>query len=97
MRMKINQYLDSTYLKTAKQANISEQETIENVRLLVIEAIKNEFKLVMIRPEYISLARQIILDSESNLLVGTVIGFHRGISSIEEKLVEAKKAIVDGD
>ena len=38
--MQINNYLDSTYLKTAKQAGISEEETKQNVINLINEAIK---------------------------------------------------------
>lgn len=91
--MNINQYLDSTYLKTPKQANISEQETRKKVVALVEEALVNNFKLVMIRPEYVSLAKEIITKAKSEVVVGTVIGFHEGTYSTEDKLKEAKKAI----
>ena len=37
--MKLAQYLDSTYLKTAIQANISEEATKENIIKLVEDAI----------------------------------------------------------
>lgn len=94
--MKINNYLDSTYLKTAEQATISEQETQKRVESLIKEAIEHKFKLVMIRPQYASLAKQIISNSNSKVLVGTVIGFHKGTFSIKEKLAEAKKAIASG-
>ena len=46
----VNQYLDSTYLKTAVQANLSEEQTKQKVIELIDEAITNKFKLVMIRP-----------------------------------------------
>ena len=52
--MKIEDYLDSTYLKTAEQALISEDQNKMIVENLVNEAIKHNFKLVMIRPMYIS-------------------------------------------
>ena len=94
--MNVNQYLDSTYLKTPKQANISEEETKQNVIALIEEAITNNFKLVMIRPDYVSLAKEIITKANSNVVVGTVIGFHEGTYSIEDKLKEAQKAIDDG-
>ena len=94
--MDINQYLDATYLKTPSQANLSEKETKQNVIALIEEAIAENFILVMIRPNYITLAKEIIAKEKSNVLVGTVIGFHEGTNSIEEKLVEAKKAIDDG-
>jgi deoxyribose-phosphate aldolase len=94
-KININQYLDSTYLKTAIQAGISEEETKKNVQQLVAEAIENNFKLVMIRPEYVSMAREMISKSDSSVLIGTVIGFHEGTNSTAEKLKEAQKAIDD--
>ncbi len=93
--MNINQYLDSTYLKTAKQANISEDETKQKVVDLVNEAIKYNFKLAMIRPEYVAMAKDMVATANSNVLIGTVIGFHEGTNSTEQKLEEAKQAIVD--
>ena len=53
--MKINNYLDSTYLKTPY-----------------------------------------LLKNNSNVKVGTVIGFHEGTATIDEKYSEAQKAIKDG-
>ena len=91
--MKLSQYLDSTYLKTPIQANISEEVTRKNVIELVNEAIEFDFKLVMIRANYISLAKKMIADANSNVLIGTVIGFHEGTYALEEKLLEAQKAI----
>jgi len=94
--MEINKYLDSTYLKTPEQANISEEETTKNVIKLIQEAIDNDFVLVMIRPQYVKLAKKMIADAKSKVSVGTVIGFHEGTKPISEKLIEAKKAIDDG-
>ncbi len=94
--MNIQSYLDSTYLKTSKQAGISESETKKNVEHLIDEAIENNFKLVMIRPNFVEFARNIIDKNNSKVLVGTVIGFHEGTYSIDEKLKEAEKAIEDG-
>ncbi len=91
--MHINQYLDSTYLKTPLQANLSEEETQKKVIKLIDEAIAHSFKLVMIRPEYISLAKELIKKNDSQVLVGTVIGFHEGTNTVETKLQEAQKAI----
>lgn len=91
--MNIASHLDSTYLKTAEQAGISLEETKQTVMALIEEAITNNFKLVMIRPEYVSLAKRLIQDVKSDVLVGTVIGFHKGIKSTYEKLIEAQKAI----
>lgn len=94
--MNIKQYLDSTYLKTAKQAKISEKENTALVQKFIQESIDEMFKLVMIRPEKVSLAKKLIAEQNSKVLIGTVIGFPEGTSTIEEKLLEAKQAIKDG-
>ena len=94
--MNIHQYLDSTYLKTAKQAGISEEETLAIVNQLVSEAIESHFKSVMIRPSFVKIAKEQITQKKSKVLVGTVIGFHEGNFPLEDKLSEAKTAIVHG-
>ncbi|WP_281235334.1 deoxyribose-phosphate aldolase [Flavobacterium gelatinilyticum] len=94
--MNIKQYLDSTYLKTASQAGISEEENSLVVKNAIQEAIDEEFKLIMIRPEYVSLAKEMIVNANSALLVGTVIDFPEGTSSIETKIKEANEAVENG-
>lgn len=94
--MKINQYLDATYLKTATQAGISEEENQQNVTNLLEEAILYDYKLVMIRAKYIQFAKQFLKEKNSKTLVGTVIGFHEGNDSLKTKLEEAKNAIEFG-
>ncbi len=91
--MELAQYLDTTYLKKPSQANISEEETRANVIKLVEDAIEFNFKLVMIRANYISLAKEMISKANSTVQVGTVIGFHEGTYSLAEKLNEAQDAI----
>ncbi|MCV9932739.1 deoxyribose-phosphate aldolase [Flavobacterium sp. LS1R47] len=94
--MNIKQYLDSTYLKTAEQANLSEAENTQIVKDMIEEAIVEQFKLIMIRPDKVSLAKEMISNAKSNLLIGTVIDFPEGKSSLEEKIAEANIAIQDG-
>ncbi|EJL72415.1 deoxyribose-phosphate aldolase [Chryseobacterium populi] len=94
--MNIAQYLDSTYLKTPAQAGISESETLQKDKDLTQEAIDNGIFAVMIRPDYVSEIKKYIQERNSNVVVGTVIGFHEGTCSVEEKLTEASKAIRDG-
>ncbi len=94
--MNIKNYLDSTYLKTPEQAGLSEQENTKIVRSFINEAIEEGFKLIMIRPNMVNLAHKMIKEANSNVTIGTVIGFHEGTNSLEEKLVEAQKAIDDG-
>ncbi len=95
MKIRIQDHLDSTYLKTPEQAGISKEETRQKVIDLVQECIDNGFVLAMIRPEYVSLAKKMIQKAQAKVFVGTVIGFHQGTASIEEKLQEAQKAIDD--
>ncbi|KIQ19120.1 deoxyribose-phosphate aldolase [Flavobacterium sp. MEB061] len=94
--MNVKQYLDSTYLKTASQAGLSEAENLIVVKKAISEAINENFKLIMIRPEYVSLAKEMILEANSALLVGTVIDFPEGKSDIETKIKEANAAIENG-
>ena len=91
--MKMNQFLDATYLKTASQAIISESENEQKIIDLVNESIIYNYKLVMIRANYISLAKEMLSKSNSPVLIGTVIDFPYGNSLIKNKLEEAKKAI----
>jgi len=94
--MKIQQYLDSTYLKTPDQASLSVKENTKVVEIFIQEAIDEGFKLIMIRPDMVKLASKMIKEANSNVNIGTVIGFPEGTYSIDEKLVEAQKAIEDG-
>ena len=94
--MNIKHYLDSTYLKTPEQAGLSIDENTEVVKNCIQEAIDEDFKLIMIRPNMVTLAKKMISEANSKLTVGTVIGFHEGTYSIEDKLAEANQAIIDG-
>ena len=94
--MNIKHYLDSTYLKTAAQANLSEKENTDVVINCIQEAIDNDFKLIMIRPDKVALAKKMIQDAKSKVTIGTVIDFPLGNGTLEDKLVEAKQAIENG-
>lgn len=94
--METNRYLDSTYLKTPEQSGLSEEETLHTVLKLTDEAIENKIFAVMIRPDYVKQVRDYLADKKTEVKVGTVIGFHEGTYSTEEKLSEARKAIEDG-
>ncbi|WP_089998200.1 deoxyribose-phosphate aldolase [Chryseobacterium taichungense] len=94
--MNIAQYLDSTYLKTPEQSGLSAEETLQKDKDLAQEAIDNKIFAVMIRPDYVSEIKKYIQERHSNVVVGTVIGFHEGTYSINEKIAEAEKAIADG-
>lgn len=94
--MNIAQYLDSTYLKTPEQSGLSEKETLQKDKDLAQEAIDNGIFAVMIRPDYVSEIKKYIQERNSSVVIGTVIGFHEGTYSLNEKFTEAEKAIADG-
>lgn len=94
--MKINNYLDSTYLKTPQQSGLTEEESKEKVNELTKEAIENQFFEVMIRPNFVKEIKAFLLKNNSDVKVGTVIGFHEGTATVDEKLSEAQQAINDG-
>ena len=94
--MNIKQYLDSTYLKTPSQAGLSDAENEIIVKEFIQEAIDENFKLIMIRPNMVSLASQMISEANSAVQIGTVIDFPEGKGGLEAKLTEASQAIQDG-
>ena len=94
--MDLKPYLDATYLKTAQQAGLSDDENEKLVIDTINEAIVERFKLVMIRPEYVALAKKLILQANSNLDIGTVISFPHGTNSASQKCHEAQIAIDNG-
>ena len=94
--MNIKQYLDSTYLKTAEQAGVSEDENIRIARKFIQEAIDEHFKLIMVRPNVVAIAKEMITKANSVLEIGTVIDFPYGKATLNIKLEEAQKAIKDG-
>ncbi len=92
----IKDYLDSTYLKTADQAGISEEDNLKITQDLVQQAIDEKYKLAMILPQYVPMARNMLFAAKSNVLLGTVIDFPNGKNNLEDKLMEAATAILDG-
>ena len=94
--MNIRQYLDSTYLKTPSQAGLSEEENTLIAKEFIQEAIEENFKLIMIRPNMVLLAHKMITNANSTVQIGTVIDFPEGKAGLEAKIYEANKAILDG-
>jgi len=94
--MEIKNFLDATYLKLPEQAGLTPEKNQLVVKNFIQEAIAFGFKLVMIRPDQVVLAKTLITQAQSTVLLGTVIGFHEGTQSTEEKLKEAQQAIADG-
>ena len=95
-QVNIASYLDSTYLKTSDESGVSEIETKEIVINAIKEAIDAKFVCIMIRSEFIAIAKELIEKSKSKLKVGTVVDFPFGTSSTEQKITEGKLAIERG-
>ena len=92
----VRKYLDSTYLKTANQAGITKRENVAIVLDTIKTAVDHSFKLVMIRPSFVEIARDYIDKNESSVLIGTVIDFPDGRGTTSEKVHEAMEAIDNG-
>ena len=92
----IKGYLESTYLKTADQAGVSEEENLKITQDLVQQAISENYQVAMILPQYVPMARNMLFAEKSEVLLGTVIDFPEGKSILEDKLMQAATAILDG-
>ncbi|CAI8307335.1 MAG: Deoxyribose-phosphate aldolase 1 [Cryomorphaceae bacterium] len=95
-KVNIASYLDSTYLKTAAESGISQIETKEIVVNSINKAIEVNFACIMIRSEFIAIAKELIETSKSKLKVGTVVDFPFGTSSTKQKISMGKLAIESG-
>lgn len=82
--MKINQYIDHTNLKA--------DASIEDIKILVDEAMANDFYSVCVNSSNVKL----IKDYNKDVKIASVVGFPLGAMAKEAKVFEAKKAIVDG-
>lgn len=82
----MNEYFDSTMLKAISTAN--------DIKKLCNDAKKYKFKAVCINPCYVSLAKELLKDT--NVKVCTVIGFPLGANTTYIKVQEVKDAINNG-
>ncbi|MBF6609182.1 MAG: deoxyribose-phosphate aldolase [Flavobacterium sp.] len=94
--MDVRQFLDSTYLKTPEQAGLSHRDNLEVAKSFIAEAISEKFKCIMIRPDMVAVAHEMITAAGATTDIGTVIDFPFGTADIAAKLAEARKAISDG-
>lgn len=84
--MKLNNYIDHTFLKPTTLVS-----DIENI---CKEAVEYNFKAVCVPPPMVSIAKKLL--KGSNVLMATVIGFPFGYAAIEAKISEILLAMVDG-
>lgn len=94
--MNITSYIDATYLKTPLEEGNTIVKHKENVVKHIDSSITNLCKAVVVRPEFVKMAKKKVLDSKATTLVATVISFPDGIKTLEEKQKEIEKAIKDG-
>ena len=92
----ISKYLDSTFLKTAVELGISNKDLETKIYQFINEAIDCNFKCVMLRPEFVALAKKIVIDRKSKVNIGTVIDFPLGNADIKTKINEANMALRNG-
>ena len=86
--MNIENYLESTYLKTSEESNLSNIQIKSIIKSLVNEAVDNNFKLIMVRENHLSYVESLLRKMKSNLLIGTVVDFPLGDKSTSEKIKE---------
>ncbi len=84
--MELNKYIDHTNLKA--------NTTMKDIEALCNEAIEYGFASVCVNPYYVSLASELLKDS--NVQVCTVIGFPLGMNTTSVKEYEAIDAINSG-
>lgn len=84
--MELNKYMDYTDLKPTS--------TIRDIEKLCNEAIKYHFASVCVHPYYVSLAHELLKNSDVD--VCTVIGFPLGMNTTAVKSYEAIEAINNG-
>lgn len=84
--MEINKYIDHTNLKPTS--------TMRDIEKLCDEAIKYHFASVCVHPYYVSLAANLLKDTDVD--VCTVVGFPLGANTTSTKAYEAIEAINNG-
>tara|TARA_Y100000746_G_C15357061_1_gene388361 strand:+ start:154 stop:888 length:735 start_codon:yes stop_codon:yes gene_type:complete len=91
--LNINEYLDSTLLKTPSECNLEDFDYANHIKSFVQESIDYDFKLVMLRIDYVDIAIKMIKEQKSKTLVGTVVDFPFGKASTSNKIELTKKAL----
>lgn len=84
--MELNKYIDHTNLKPTA--------TMKDIEKLCNEAIEYQFSSVCVHPYYVSLAHELLKDTNINIC--TVVGFPLGENTTSTKAYEAIEAINNG-
>ena len=96
MQKNISTYIDSTFLKTAEEMNISDSENELIVFKMLDDAIRNNYACFMIRPNHVKKVCDKIKSLKSSLKVGTVVDFPLGTSSTKCKVMKLNKQLAMG-
>ena len=89
--MEINQYLDSTYLKTPEQSGLTEEQTFEKVRDIVVEQLGVEADEVAIESTFID-----DLGADSLDIVELIMAFEEEFGiEIPDEAAEKIKTVQD--
>lgn len=84
--MELNSYIDHTNLRATA--------TLEDIKKLCEEAQRYHFASVCVHPYYVKVAKELL--KNSNVQVGTVVGFPLGATTSEVKAFEAINAVENG-
>ena len=84
--MELNIYIDHTNLRATA--------TLEDIKKLCEEAQRYHFASVCVHPYYVKVAKELL--KNSNVQVGTVVGFPLGATTSEVKAFEAINAVENG-
>ena len=84
--MELNSYIDHTNLRATA--------TLEDIKKLCEEAQRYHFASVCVHPYYVKVAKELL--KNSNVQVGTVVGFPLGATTNEVKAFEAINAVENG-
>ena len=84
--MELNKYIDHTNLKTTT--------TLKEIEKLCNEAMDYHFETVCVHPYYVSVAKELL--KNSNVGITTVVGFPLGMNTTSVKEFEAIDAINNG-
>lgn len=84
--MEISKYIDAT--------NLKQDATLKDIEKLCNEAIKYHYASVCIHPYYVKLAVKLL--ENSNVDVGTVVGFPLGQNTTDVKCYEAIECVNNG-
>ena len=85
---------NDNWLSKVDYTELSQNVPEEHIQEVCEKAIKLGVASVCLRPEYVSIASEVLQGSD--VKVCTVISFPEGTNSIQSKKQECKKAIIDG-